>query len=218
MIPSRATDLTACSFSDFVVFLFDRDVPCDDNAEPWYWDADVIFDPQLVCRYYVALFSDPSFLLARFTKAQLEQAFWAIPSGNLDCSAARVMWCKDLPLAEREKCVTSMFYLFRDLFAVDALETSGSMWWDALCFDWHCGNRKRERGGEDLWMQDVIFKTLTNILELDSEFCQGAALHGLGHLHHPETKQLVKRFVARNPSLPQALKQYAHAAAQFKVI
>ena len=27
------------------------------------------------------------------------------------------------------------------------VDTSVHMWWDSLCYSWHCGNRKRERGG-----------------------------------------------------------------------
>jgi hypothetical protein len=88
--------------------------------------------------------------------------------------------------------------LFRILFATEPLDTSVQMWWDILCYDWHCGNRKRERerGGEDERMQDVIFQTLTAILALDSGICQRAALHGLGHLHHPETENLIQRYIA----------------------
>jgi len=111
-----------------------------------------------------------------------------------------------------------MLDLFRDFFTKEPLDTAGNMWWDSLCFDWHCGNRKREWGGEDLLLQDVIFRTLTSILDLDSEFCQKAALHGLGHLHHPDTPGLIQQFIERNPSMPYELKAYALDAAKFEVL
>jgi hypothetical protein len=48
-----------------------------------------------------------------------------------------------------------------------------------------------------------IFETLTKVLAIDSWICQGAALHGLGHLHHPGTKELIERFVNERPTLTQ---------------
>ena len=67
-------------------------------------------------------------------------------------------------------------------------------------------------------MQDVMFETLSRILELDSPTCQGAALHGLGHLHHPDTEQLIRRYIERNKSIDPALREYALASARFNVL
>jgi hypothetical protein len=92
------------------------------------------------------------------------------------------------------------------------------MWWDSLCYDWHCGNRVRERGGEDLELQDIFLQTLASVLSIDSWICQGAALHGLGHLHHPLTRELIERFIYEPPSLTQEQKAYALAAANFEVL
>jgi hypothetical protein len=111
-----------------------------------------------------------------------------------------------------------MFDLFSHLFATESLDTSVQMWWDSICYDWHSGNRNRDRGGEDLQMQDVMFQTLTRILWLDSDSCQGAALHGLGHLHHPETQELVDRYLREHPSLTKGRVDYALAAAKFEVL
>jgi hypothetical protein len=90
-----------------------------------------------------------------------------------------------------------MLDLFKRLFAA---EPSVEMWWDSLCFDWHCGNRKRERGGEDAAMQDVMFQTHGSLLALDSPVCQGAALQGLGHLHHRATERLVQQYLRQRIS------------------
>lgn len=86
-----------------------------------------------------------------------------------------------------------MAVLFERLFVNEPLDTSIHMWWDSLCYAWHCGNRKRENGGEDSESQDVFFQTLVKVLALDSWICQRAALHGLGHLHHPETAEVMSR-------------------------
>jgi hypothetical protein len=110
-----------------------------------------------------------------------------------------------------------MFHLYDQFFAVDFLETSGEMWWDALAYDWHCGNRDRKRGGEDLLMQNVMFETLVKILRLRSVNCQYAALHGLGHLHPPETKDAINTYLKASTA-DDSLREYAEAAARFEVL
>jgi hypothetical protein len=111
-----------------------------------------------------------------------------------------------------------MAVLFERLFVDEPLDTSVHMWWDSLCYAWHCGNRNRENGGEDLELQDIFFHTLIKVLALDSWICQGAALHGLGHLHHPETPEMVDKFIGEHPTLAEEQIAYAHAAAKFKVL
>jgi hypothetical protein len=216
--PTTHVDLTNSSFDDFVAFLFDRDVSLEsEGRDYWYWHVEVEFDAKEICAYYVQLFRQPEFLLSRFTKPQLEEGFWAIQGPNLDCSVSRIIDDSDVPLSVREECIRSMADLFKRLFATEPFDSSVQMCWDSLCYDWHCGNRNRERGGEDLELQDMFFQTLAKVLAIDSWICQGAALHGLGHLHHPQTKELIERFIDEHPSLTQERKAYALAAASFKV-
>jgi hypothetical protein len=111
-----------------------------------------------------------------------------------------------------------MAVLFERLFLNEPLDTSVHMWWDSLCYDWHCGNKKRENRGEDLELQDIFFATLVKVLALDSWICQGAALHGLGHLHHPDTAEVASRFIRDHPSLTEEQVAYAKAAAAFNVL
>ncbi len=211
-------DVSEYSFEEFVSFIFAHEASPDWNKQPpWYFSLEVIYDPQKICAYYVQLFRQPSFLLERFSKAQLEEGFWAIHGGALDCAVSRVIWDTDVPFAAREECVRSMTDLFRLLLADGLLRETSGMWWDSMCYDWHCGNRNRERGGEDLRMQDVMFQALTIILRLDSESCQMGALHGLGHLHHPGTAALVHTFIAEHPALSAETKEYALRAARFQV-
>jgi hypothetical protein len=212
-------NLTKFSFDEFVAFLFDREIPSEaQKLDPWDWNAQVQFDAEKICSYYVQLFRQPEFLLTRFTKSQLEAGFWAIQGPNLECSVYRLIHECDLPLSVRQECILSMCELFKRLFATEPLDTSVQMWWDSLCYDWHCGNRKREHGGDDLELQNVLFQTLANVLAIDSQICQGAALHGLGHLHHPDTPQLIERYIQEHPKLAEERKTYARAAARFEVM
>jgi len=217
--PTTRVDLTNWSFDDFVAFLFDRDVSLESKRQDyWYWHVEVEFDAREIGAYYVQLFRQPEFLLTRFTKLQLEEGFWAIQVHNLDCSVARIIDDSEVPLSLRKDCIRSMADLFKRLFAAEPFDSSVQMWWDSLCYDWRCGNRNRERGGEDLELQDIFFQALADVLSIDSWTCQKAALHGLSHLHHPETKELIERFIEEHPSLMQEQKASAVAAARFEVL
>lgn len=216
-------DIRGASFEEFVVFLFDHKVvpvPRNGNKEPnpWYWNAEVTFEPIRVTCDYIRMFTAPEFLLSSFSAQQLEQGFWAIQSCNIECSVAEIIWHEQVPFAMRENCVRSMFHLFDKLFTVAPLETAPNMWWDSLAYDWHSGNRSRSNGGEDEQMQNAIFETLEKILALPSLECQVAALHGLGHLHHPATSQLIDQYIKRNQAIDTDLRDYALAAARFDVM
>jgi hypothetical protein len=216
-------DLTDYSFDEFISFLFAREVIAtpstdEEKLERWYWHIEDTFEPNTICAYYIQLFRKPEFLLLQFSKAELEEGFWAIQSAMLNCGLPNLLENTSLSFETRERCVRAMADLFTRLFANEALDTSVHMWWDSLCYAWHCGNRNRERGGEDRRLQDVLFQTLTQILSVDSEICQGAALHGLGHLHHPDTPALIDRYIKDHPSLTQERKAYALAAAKFEIM
>lgn len=219
--PLEPVDIRGYTFENFVDFVFNKEVPADSGKTvpgTWYWQTEIEFDAQPVCEYYIQLFRAPEYLGETYSKTQLEQGFWAIQSHNLDCSVVRIIWDATLSFEKRALVVRSMYDLFSRLFLYEPLENAVHMWWDSLCYDWHCGNRKRENGGEDRQMQDVMFETLTRILSLNSEHCQAAALHGLGHLHHPLTARLVSTFLTTNPMLSEEMKTYALAASNFKVV
>jgi hypothetical protein len=212
-------DLTDISFDEFVSLIFERAIPpeAEEVDVPFHY-VEVKLDAEKICEYYVRLFRQPEFLLSRFTKDQLEGGFWAIMGHTHEWSAGNIIHYSDAPLSSRKECIEAMALLFERLFANEPLDTSVHMWWDSLCYDWHCGNRSRERGGEDAKLQDIFFRTLAKVLAIDSWICQGAALHGLGHLHHPNTAELVDRYIEQHPSLTNEQVVYAHAAARFDVL
>ncbi|MFN3988049.1 MAG: hypothetical protein ACK4KV_21380 [Rhodocyclaceae bacterium] len=223
LMDDKQYDLSQATFEEFVTFLFDHEVMSLPPAgsvgpEPWYWHADVTFDPMRMASLYIRLFTQPRFLLQQFSLAQLEQGFWAVQSPTLECAVTEIIWDQRLPFELRERCVRSMFHLYELLFSDTPLETSSEMWWDSLAYDWHCGIRARANGGEDLLMQDVIFETLGKILQLPSGTSQAAALHGLGHLHHPDTNTLIVAYLAQHPEISDDLREYAQAAARFEVL
>jgi hypothetical protein len=224
MNENNTYDLTRISYEGFVSFLFDHEVnPLPEEQlinehSPWYFHADVTYDPAAISKYYMKLFGNPDFLFQIYTREQLEQGLWAIMTMNLDCSIANIIWNTDLDFENRANCVRAIYDLYNKLFSKDSLDTSCYMFWDSLAYDWHCGNRKRENGGEDLLMQDVMFETLINILKLASVDCQYAALHGLGHLHHPGTSTAIMDYLQRDGEMNDELKSYAGNAIKFNVM
>ena len=139
MVEKLHRDLSGIPFHDFVQFIFAQPVPATEKSDPWYWHVQTTFESDEIIDHYIKLFREPYFLLARFLKAELEQGVWAIQSCNLDCATAQLIWMTEIPLTSREECVRSMFHLFEKLFSVESLDTSVHMWWDSLCYDWHCG-------------------------------------------------------------------------------
>jgi hypothetical protein len=207
-------DLTNVSFDDFISLIFE---PAE-QIKPDILLPEVQLNAQKLCAYYIQLFQNPEFLTSRFTKKELEEGFWEIMGYSHDWSLGELIEYSDAPLSSRKECIESMAFLFERLFANGPLDTSVHMWWDSLCYSWHCENRKRERGGEDLELQDTYFQTLAKVLAIDSWTCQGAALHGLGHLHHPGTSDLINRYIDNHPSLTKEQVAYAQAAARFQVL
>jgi hypothetical protein len=247
-------DITAYSFEEFVCFLFEHEITAGDS---WYFNLEVVFDPAEIARHYVKLFRVPKFLRVTYTSPELEQGFWAAQSCANDCSVSQLLRYDGLPFYAKEECVRSMYDLFAQLFAYEPLDSAVYMWWDSLCYDWHCGNRmgksgreekeydgrffelmsrsgnrpefweryqlrdagnQKQREEEDLRLQEVMFQTLSRVLTLPQEHCQRAALHDLGHLHHPETPRLIGEFISSHLVLSEQLQEYALAAARFKVL
>ena len=94
------------SFDEFVAFLFDHDIDHDipsesEKYDPWYFHVEVKFDANNIGAYYARMFEQPEFLLTRFTKAQLEEGFWAIQGPNLNCSFSRIIEDSTYPYPSR---------------------------------------------------------------------------------------------------------------------
>ncbi len=109
-------DITSIAIEGLVFFLFDHEpVPLSHRPEdprPWYLDAEVEFDPSQVIRLYTELFTEPTRWLSPFTNAQLEEGFWMMLGGNLECGVMPLIGEESVSYDIRERCVRSMFFLF----------------------------------------------------------------------------------------------------------
>jgi len=194
-------------------FIFGHPVPEDTDSKGWYWDVDLTFDPREQVAHLTAIFRNAAELRSRYSPGQLEQGFWYLISGA-DGGICDLLWNPAVPWAARAGLIDATVALYRDLFAVDPLDTSSHMFWDGIAYDYFCGNRHPEKNAEDRRVQDTMFAALLQILSLDSLPCQRAALHGLGHLRHHETEKAVEDFLARSPNLSENDHAYARACAR----
>jgi hypothetical protein len=85
------------------------------------------------------------------------------------------------------------------------------MFWDALAYGYGHATRHPETDVEDRRIQQAMFVALQQILAFDSLPCQQAALHGLGHLRHPDTSTVVMNYLEHHPELSEEDRNYAIA-------
>lgn len=83
------------------------------------------------------------------------------------------------------------------------------MWFDLLRY---FGKDRDQR------VVDEIYLVLEKILFMDSFHCQGAALHGLGHLDHPDKKDLITKYLREHHDLHPEVRRYAKAAIKGNVL
>lgn len=207
-------DLRNATLDDFIRFIFDHDVPEDSrDREYWYYDYDMWIDynrDELI-DLYISLFNSSGDLINKYSYEQLDQGCWAMIGPNLDIGLEEMIWDTDIARAKRVLLIYSMYEIYKNLYTKIQIETSCNMWWDCLAYDFYDTELRNRHNEETRIIQDAMFCTLKKILELESEYCQEAALHGLGHLRHPETKIAIEAYLMKNSRLSKEQKKYAKA-------
>ncbi len=135
--------------------------------------------------------------------------------GNLE----ELIWRGAISIGAKEKLVSSMYYLYRDLFSREPLGDACEMFWDGIAYEINPMRRVDTiNNTEHRRIQNAMFETLTKILKLDERHCQFAALHGLNHVFHPDTDAVIKRFVQSRPDLTDREVEYATACANGRAL
>lgn len=211
-------DLKSMSFDAFLNLIFEHPVADKDKkADEWYWKIGtnrwIEMDRSRVVDLYMELFSRSSELPERYSKDKLEQGLWFMMGGSsLDFSLCELLRDDQLEIELKEQLIESMYFLYERLYYNDTLDgTSCYMWWDSFCYAYSVpGSRDPVNNKEHRRIQDAMFRTLVSILGLDSDICQGAALHGLNHLKHPDTERVIKDFIGKSPRLTKEQIEYAY--------
>lgn len=212
MTISIAIDMTRLSYEEWTAFVFEH--PVTDPA--WFWTPEweyVVGNHTILIQYLTRLFHHPQRLRRAYTLPQLEQGFYFLlgPGAFMSLSLSGgvgLLRDKGIPLYLRMECASSIGALFERLFSDHPMDTACFMWWDLLIYG-HFMRKATPMDAQDLQIEQVIFQTLCRILHLDSRACRKSALHGLGHLRHPDAGRVIHEFLQAHPSLDTDLKQYA---------
>lgn len=204
-------DLRGLRVEEVADVIFGHEAPRDATGNTnWWWNSTIVFEPVEHIAHLTALFRQCDLLRARYTRDQLEQGFWFLISGAPG-GLEDLIWEVSIPWDSRAALIEATVDLYRQLFAKDSLDTSAYMFWDALAYGYCVPTRYPETDVEDRRVQDAMFAALQEILTIDSLDCQLAALHGLGHLRHPDTEVTIARYLERNPALTDEYRQFARA-------
>jgi hypothetical protein len=203
-------DLRGRNLEAVMDFIFDHPVPTIMSETGWWWESEVNLDPEEYAANLIAIFRTPAVLRSRYTREQLEQGFWMLIS-RAEPGLDPILWNPDVPWSVRTALIQATVDLYEKFFAFDSLDTSAYMFWDGLAYGYCVPTRHPETDIEDRRVQEAMFSALTQILEIDSLSCQLAALHGLGHLRHPNTEKAIRTYLARNQKLAEDHRRFAVA-------
>jgi hypothetical protein len=214
-------DVRRASRKAFEDFVFDHEVHGVGSPDVWYHqlDLEILYDPANNARRLIEMFEGARSLLDKYTRAQLEQGCWALFGAGFDGNLEVLIWDSELPIDTKEALIHAMYIMYRDLFAADPLGEACEMWWDGLAYAINPMKRADPDGNSDhKRIQNAMFETLSKIVFLDAKHCQFAALHGLNHVFHPDTDDLVRGYVERNPDLSDEEVEYAAICANGKAL
>ncbi|MCC6154656.1 MAG: hypothetical protein IT367_12895 [Candidatus Hydrogenedentes bacterium] len=218
------------SYEEWVNYVFDHPLL---KPEWWFQDAESGYLqewredklPKIALDYMTRLFSEPAFLIDRFSRAQIDQGLNFLVSNS--CSSHMfVLTNGSLPWSARRACFDAMIPLYAKLMAPvygndiayldrapqdpDRPNYACYMWWDVIPLYAKMGGPDSER------IDDAVFHIFEEVLKLKSEACLESVLHGIGHWHfdYPErTCEMVESFLRRTDISPE-LRRYAEFAAR----
>jgi len=201
-------DLSTLTSEQFSTFFFDRPIVGDDAAYDLFlagFEAFDVSNPAIVVANVQAMCRNFAELAKIYSPEQLDQGLWAMFGAVLHCGTYLVDPAVEIGL--RIDCVECMYLPFRDVVArhtTDVKESFYWMWWDMVLRELPVPKEYKYSyltlTADQSQMIEIIFQTLSKILALDHRGCQICALHGLGHLHHPSSEQLVQRYLDEHRS------------------
>ena len=217
----RDLDLSSLPFDEFTAFFFAREV-LPDNEQYDYFLTDLhgeryyesrASSPEVLVNNLVMLFSGFGQIAPKYTLAQVDQGVWGMWGARL--RLYEFLFNSVVPLESRLNCIRSMFHVYSDYVSKlerepdPEVESGFYMWWDLILHGFWDSSRPVISGtlrgdpskldSEFRLLLDVLFETLTRILEIPNQASRRSALHGLGHLYHPQVHDVVQQFIDTNP-------------------
>ena len=223
------------SYQEWIVFIFDHSVPEEDSEEKaWYWNHDDhdYWDIWSLdtgthrqhLTHSTKLLGDSDFLAAQFSLEQINQGLWMLTSGRHGIHLGDLLANSELPIEDRIECIFAMVNMFENgifssladdanpskiLASKNPLMDSCYMWWD---------NLRDFSEDQDQAILDAKFEAMRKILALPNLAAQYSALHGLGHINHPDKREVIADYLSSNSTIHPKMKEYAEAAMEGKVL
>lgn len=218
----RDLDLSSFSFEEFTAFFFAREVVPDDEQFDYFltdlhgekYSESIPAFPEVLVDYLTKLFLEFGQIASQYSLAQVDQGIWGIWGENL--RLYEFLFTSSVPLESRERCIRSMYHVYFDYVSQlerepdPEIESGIYMWWDLILHGFWGPSRPVVPGTrlgdaskldtESRALLDVLFETLTQILAIPNRASQQSALHGLGHLYHPNVHDTVQHFIDTNPT------------------
>jgi len=220
--PDTAIGVDMDAFGAWLRHTFDRS-PGELTKPLWYnrvddppteWQQRPVVerdDPVATARRIRHLFCHAGILLDQYSDDQVGHGLDVIVNGSID-GEIYALAHRDVPVELRLTGLRSIVTLFREVFSLrlkDPSRRDGQL--GTVCFMfWDVANLANPDG-------DTVLDVLEDTLALDSEPCQRAALHGLGHEYwsarnREEVTAIVDRWLLRHPDVPDGLRAYANDA------
>jgi len=215
-------DLSSLSFEQFTEFFFSRTVVSDKEQYDYFlidldghkYSESTPSSPRIMVNHLTRLFSEFGQIAKNHTLAQIDQGIWGMWGANL--RLYEFLFASSVPLESRLDCIRSMYHVYSDYVSQldrqpePEIDSGTYMWWDLILHGFWDLSRPVIPGtfrgdaskldAESRLTLDVLFETLTRILAIPNRACQESALHGLGHLYHPNVHDAVERFIAAGPT------------------
>ncbi len=176
---------------------------------------------QVACLERVFVDADEAFAL--LTDEEINRGLWAVIGSGVDYM--RVLLGPPVPWGERERVIETIPSFFSNFMTKRCDEhlshrdrgTQGGRPLNSICYMWwDCmPTWGSDEGAESAQVHRALLACMERILAIPHVACQESALHGLGHWfgQYPnEVTRIVDGYLARNPDLPEPLKNYALSA------
>lgn len=228
--PPVVIRLRDATIESFVASVFDHEMP-EEGRKSWYSPFDVSFeiDERRQLDLLAELFGNAGELLAGYSADQVKQGLWCMMGGHRCDSFTGLVWDRALPLEQRRAVIRSVYDLYDQLLGAYPLES----------VDFRHPDEDRRFNGIDYMVPDLLLSGQTirgevdadelavraeflalfaRMLEHQAPVAQYAALHGLGHLEHPERAATIDRYLAAHSWMDHDQREYALAARRGEVL
>jgi hypothetical protein len=228
--PPVVIRLRDATIESFVRGVFDHEMP-EEGSKPWYFPFDVSFetDERRQLDFLAELFGNARALLADYSPDFVCQGLWCMMGGVHFESFTGLVWDPALPLDKRRAVIQSVYDLYDQLLGAYPYES----------VDFRHPDEDRRFNGIDYMVPDLLLSgqttrgevdadevavraefldLFTRLLEHPAPVAQYAALHGLGHLEHPERAATIDRYLAARSWMDHDQREYALAARRGEVL